>query len=208
MANETKWSIDSAHSEIGFKIKHLMIANVKGTFTIFDASIYTIGKDFITAAVDLWIDVASINTGDKKRNEHLKGKDFFDSANHKQITFVSRTIGHPDQNGKRELWGELTIKGVTKNIKFNATLGGIVNDPWGNEKAGFTVTGIINRSDWGLVWNTFMQSGGLLLGDEVSISCEMELTNVGQKDLAIELDYIADKAGFPSVDLSGPGKRS
>ena len=113
---ETKWTIDHAHSEIAFKIKHLMIAHVKGTFKTFDASIYTMGKDFTTAEIDLWIDVDSIHTGDHKRDEHIKGQDFFDVQNHKQITFTSRTIGKADEAGNHELWGELTMKGITKNI--------------------------------------------------------------------------------------------
>ena len=107
MKNETKWSIDQAHSEIAFKIRHLMIAHVKGAFKIFDASIYTVAKDFTTATIDLWIDPASITTGDVKRDEHLKGVDFFDVKNHKEITFTSATIGKADMNGN--LMKELII---------------------------------------------------------------------------------------------------
>src|SRR5580765_4626288 len=96
MQQQTKWSIDPAHSEISFKVRHLMIAHTKGTFKTFDASIYTTAKDFTTAEIDFWVDAASINTGDLKRDEHLKGADFFDVANHKQITFTSSTIGKAD----------------------------------------------------------------------------------------------------------------
>ncbi len=172
---ETKWSIDSTHSEIGFKVRHLMISNVKGTFKKFDASIYTTEKDFTTATVDLWIDAASISTGDDSRDEHLKGPDFLDVTKYKQISFTSSTIGKPDHSGNQELWGELTIKEVTKNIKLNIQFGGTATDPWGNEKAGFTVTGKINRSEWGLVWNTAMDAGGIMVGDEISVLCEIEL---------------------------------
>jgi polyisoprenoid-binding protein YceI len=172
---ETKWSIDSTHSEIGFKVRHLMISNVKGTFKKFDASIYTTEKDFTTATVDLWIDAASISTGDDSRDEHLKGPDFLDVTKYKQISFTSSTIGKPDHNGNQELWGELTIKEVTKNVKLNIQFGGTATDPWGNEKAGFTVTGKINRSEWGLVWNTAMEAGGIMVGDEISVLCEIEL---------------------------------
>jgi len=187
-STSTKWSIDSAHSEISFRVKHLMIANVRGSFKIFDASIYTTEKDFKTAQIDLWIDVSSISTGDAKRDEHLKSADFFDVQNHKQITFNSNTIEKRDVDGNQELWGELTIKGITKNIKLNVQLGGISNDPWGNEKAGFTVTGKINRSDWGLNWNTAIETGGFMVSDEVTILCEIELTNIGKKDLKMELE--------------------
>jgi polyisoprenoid-binding protein YceI len=193
MTNGTKWSIDQAHSEIAFKVRHLMIAHVKGTFKTFDASIYTTDKDFKTAVIDLWIDASSISTGDAKRDEHLKGADFLDVQNHKQITFVSSTIGKPDEDGNQKLWGELTMKGITKNLKLNVEFGGIVKDPWGNEKAGFTITGIIKRSDWGLIWNTVMETGGLMLSDEITVSCEVELINSSNEELTMELKSQAEK---------------
>ncbi len=188
MSNQIKWSIDQSHSDISFKIRHLMISNVKGGFKTFDASIYTTGQDFTTAEIDLWIDPNSVNTGDEKRDEHLKSAEFFDTENHKQITFTSSTIGAANANGEHEIWGELTMMGMTKNIKLDVEFGGISKDPWGNEKAGFTVTGKINRSDWGLVWNTVLELGGVALSDEVKISCEIELLNAGQKDLKMELE--------------------
>ncbi|MEK6616144.1 MAG: YceI family protein [Bacteroidota bacterium] len=196
MTSQIKWSIDQAHSEITFKVRHLMIAHVKGSFKIFDASIYTAGKDFTTAEIDLWIDPASITTGDAKRDVHLKGADFFDIQNHKQITFTSSTIGKLDTDGNHELWGELTMRGITQNVKLNVQFGGIIKDPWGNEKAGFTVTGKIKRSDWGLIWNASIETGGLMLSDEVNISCEVELINVGQKELTMELKPKKTKIGF------------
>jgi len=183
VSTKTKWSIDQAHSVIGFKIRHLMISNVKGSFTSFDANILTTLKDFSTAEIDLWIDASSIITGDINRDEHLKSADFFDVQNHKQITFTSLTIGKPDENGNHEIWGKLTMRGITKNVKLNAQFGGIIVDPWKNEKAGFTITGTIKRSNWGLVWNKAIESGGLMVSDEVLISCEVELTNTNPKDL-------------------------
>ena len=188
VTTKTKWSIDQDHSEIGFNVKHLMIAHVKGVFKKFDASIYTIDKDFTTAEIDLWIDPSSIDTNNETRDEHLKSADFFDVQKHKQITFISSTIGEPDHEGNHELWGELTMIGVTKIIKLNLQFGGIAHDPWGNEKAGFTITGKISRNDWGLVWNTPMETGGLLVSEEVSILCEIELKNIGLKDLTLEMD--------------------
>jgi|ERR1035437_632162 polyisoprenoid-binding protein YceI len=189
VTTQTKWSVDQAHCEIGFKVRHLMIAYVKGVFKTFDASIYTTCKDFTTAEVDMWIDPSSIVTGDIKRDEHLKSADFFDVNNHKQITFTSSTIGKADPDGNQELWGELTMRGVTKNVKLNVQFGGIVKDPGGNEKAGFTVSGKINRSDWGLVWNSTIETGGLMVSDEVMISCEVELINKGQEDLTMKLEH-------------------
>lgn len=192
MSKETKWSIDPSHSEISFKVRHLMIAHVKGSFKSFDASIYTEGTDFTTADIDLWIDAASINTGDSTRDEHLKGPDFFDVANHKQLNFTSSTIGKPDKDGNHELWGELTIKGITKNVKLMVQFGRLVKDPWANEKAGFTLTGTINRTDWGLIWNSTLEAGGIMVSEEVTITCEVELINAGKKDLVMQLDEIAD----------------
>ena len=186
--SKTKWSVDQDHSEIGFNVKHLMIAHVKGVFKKFDASIYTIEKDFSTAEIDLWIDPSSIDTNNETRDEHLRSADFFDVQKHKQISFISSTIGEPDHEGNHELWGELTMIGITKNIKLNLQLGGIVHDPWGNEKAGFTITGKISRNDWGLVWNTPIETGGLMVSEEVSIFCEIELKNIGLKDLTLEMD--------------------
>ena len=185
---KTKWSIDQAHSEIGFKVRHLMIAHVKGGFKTFDASIYTTGKNFETVEIDKWIEAASITTGDTQRDEHLKSPDFFDVQKHKQITFTSSAIGAADPDGNQELWGELTMIGITKNVKLNAKFGGIVNDPWGNEKAGFTVTGKINRNDWGLTWNTAVEAGGVMVSEEVTILCEVELTNSGQNVLSMEME--------------------
>jgi len=192
MINQTKWSIDHVHSDISFRIRHLMIAHVKGSFKTFDASIYTTDKDFTTTEIDLWIDASSITTGDINRDKHLKGVDFFDVHNHKQITFTSTTIENPGPDGTHELWGELTIKGITKNVKLNVQFGGMITDPWRNEKAGFTVTGKINRNDWGLTWNTSMEAGGFMVSEEVTISCEVELINAGQKELVMELEPAAN----------------
>jgi polyisoprenoid-binding protein YceI len=136
----------------------------------------------------LWIDASSIDTGDAKRDEHLKSEDFFDVLNHKQITFISSSIENPDSEGNHVMWGELTMKGVTRNVKLNLQLGGITNDPMGNEKAGFTVTGNLNRIDWGLTWNTPLESGGFMVSEEVIITCDVELTNLGEVDLTMELE--------------------
>jgi polyisoprenoid-binding protein YceI len=192
---KTKWSVDQDHSEIGFNVRHLMIARVKGSFKKFDASIYTEEKDFTTAEIDLWIDASSIDTNNETRDEHLRSADFFDVEKHKQISFTSSTIGEPDHEGNHELWGELTMIGVTKTIKLNLQFGGIAHDPWGNEKAGFTITGKISRSDWGLVWNTSIEGAGFMVSEEVSILCEIELKNIGQKDMTLETDH-ATPAGM------------
>ena len=172
---KTKWVLDAAHSEIGFKVKHLMLTNVKGEFKTFEASIYTTGDDFMSAEIDFWLDPASVDTRSADRDGHLKSADFFDVENHKQISFVANTYEAVDNDGSYELYGDLTIKGITHRIKLDVEFGGVMTDPWGNKKAGFTINGKINRKDFGLNWNAALETGGVLVSDEVRISCEVQL---------------------------------
>ena len=172
---KTKWVLDAAHSEIGFKVKHLMLTNVKGEFKTFEASIYTTGDDFMTAEIDFWLDPASVDTRNADRDGHLRSGDFFDVENHKQINFVANTYEAVDNDGSYELYGDLTIKGITHRVKLDVEFGGVMTDPWGNKKAGFTINGKINRKDWGLNWNAALEAGGFLLSDDVHISCEVQL---------------------------------
>lgn len=173
-----KWGFDPVHTEIAFKVKHLMISNVKGVFKEYDASIYTTGEDFMSAEIDFWMSPASIDTGDEKRDAHLKSQDFFDVENYKQINFTANTYENVDNDGSYELYGDLTIKGIKKRIKLDVEFGGVIKDPWGSVKAGFTINGKINRKDWDLSWNATLEAGGVLVGDEVSISCEVELIKI------------------------------
>jgi len=174
MRNEKKWSIDHTNSSITFKVRHSMIANIKGMFKTFGANIYSLSNDFKTTEIDLWIDTTSINTGDVLRDEHLKGIDFLDSKNYKKIRFVSSSIKKIDDTSF-ELYGDLTIKKITKRIKLDAQLGGILTDYLGNEHAGFLITGTIQRNEWGLVLNSFVDAGGFIVGEEIKIACEIEL---------------------------------
>jgi len=175
-ANKEKWIIDSSHSEISFKIKHLMITNVTGVFRQFDASIYTTGDEFRTSEVDLVIDASSIDTGNADRDNHVRGEDFFDAGNYPQIRFVSSGIEEVDKDGSYDLWGDITIRGITKKIKLNVEFGGVIKDPWGNEKAGFAIHGTINRKDFGLHWNAPLETGGFLVSDIVYVNCEIQLS--------------------------------
>ena len=172
---KTKWGIDPAHSEIGFKVKHLMVTNVRGTFKEFDASIYTTGEDFMTSEIDFWLNAASITTGDEKRDTHLKSADFFDVENFKEINFTGDSYDNVDKDGSYELYGNLTIKGIKKQVKLDVEFGGVVKDPWGNHKAAFTINGKINRKDWGLNWNVALEAGGVLVSEDIYISCEVQL---------------------------------
>lgn len=186
METKTKWIIDPVHTEIAFKVKHLMITNVKGVFKEFEASIYTTGDNFMTAEIDFWMNPASVDTGSADRDVHLKSADFFDVENHKEITFTANTYEKVDNDGSYELYGDLTIKGITKRIKLDVEFGGVMRDPWGNEKAGFSINGKINRKDWGLNWNTALEAGGLLVSDEVRISCEVQLLKSNEEPSSTE----------------------
>jgi len=176
MTMKTKWVIDPAHSEVGFRVRHLMVTNIKGHFTEYDASIYTTGEDFMTAEIDFWVNAASITTGAPDRDAHLKSADFLDVENHPQIHFIGNSYETVDNDGSYELYGDLIIRGISKRIKLDVEFGGLVKDPWGNEKAAISVNGKVNRKDWGLNWNAALEAGGVLVGDEVHIDCEFQLT--------------------------------
>lgn len=175
MATKTKWVIDHAHSEIGFKVRHLMITNIKGVFKKYDASIYTTGEDFLTTEIDFWMDPNSIDTRDENRDKHLRSADFFEVENHKEITFTGNTIEKEDEKGNYELWGNLTIKGITKKISLDVEMEGMATDPSGARKAGFLITGKVNRKDWGINWNTQLEAGGVLVSDTININCEVQI---------------------------------
>lgn len=150
-----------------------MIAFVKGSFKKFGATIFTNDGYFAEADVDVWIDPASIDTGDAKRDAHLKSEEFFDVEKFRDITFKGRfeRLGGSEQ----ELWGDLVIKGISKRVKLDVVFGGTMKDPMGNEKAGFTVSGKLNRKEFGLTWNTPLETGGVMLSDDVIINCDVEL---------------------------------
>jgi len=174
MSAKTTWVIDPTHSEIAFKVKHLMISNVKGSFSEFSGQLLTDGDDFSTAEISFQINPASISTGVADRDGHLKSADFFDVENFKEITFNS---GKLTKSGDDEfvLSGSLVIKGVSKPVKLEVEFGGLMTDPWGNEKAGFTLTGKLNRKDFGLTWNAALEAGGVLVGEEIKLNIDVEL---------------------------------
>jgi len=173
--NKIKWVIDPMHSEVGFKLKHLMVSTVRGVFKEYDASIYTTNEDFLTAEVDFWINPSSIDTGSVQRDEHLRNSDFFDIEHFKEINFTGNTYEIVEKGDNYNIYGELTIKGVSKQVKLTVKFAGIIKDPWGNEKAIFSVKGTINRNDWGLNWNMPLETGGLLISDSIAIEVELQL---------------------------------
>jgi polyisoprenoid-binding protein YceI len=171
----SNWVIDPTHSEVQFKVKHLMITTVTGSFNIFKATIQTEDEDFTKAKILFSADINSISTGNADRDAHLKSADFFDVAKYPELTFKTTKYENVDSDGSYELYGDLTMHGVTKNIKLDVEFGGVVKDPFGNTKAGFTINGKINRKDFGLQWNVATESGGVLVGEDVRIVSEIQL---------------------------------
>ncbi len=169
----TKWTLDPTHSELGFRIKHLMISNVSGTFNKFQVEGETKGEDFTTAKIKLTADMDSIHTNNEQRDAHLRNADFFETDKHPKMIFESTNVEKVDGENFR-LTGNLTLKNISYPVILNVEFGGITKDPWGNERAGFTVSGKIKRSDWGIKFG-LMEAGGAMLGDEVKIHSEVQL---------------------------------
>lgn len=172
---KTKWTVDPAHSEFGFKVKHLMITNVKGVFREADVHVFTDGNDFTTSEIEVRINAASIDTGDAKRDAHLKSGDFFDVENHKQIVFISKKLERTNKENEYIMYGTMAIKGIAVPVKMEVIFQGFMKDPWGVEKAGFEINGEISRRDWELNWNAALETGGVLVGDSVKINCDVQL---------------------------------
>ncbi len=173
------WVIDPVHSEIQFKIRHLMITTVTGSFDIFQAAVETEDDDFMKAKVSFTADIDSITTGSEQRDAHIKSADFFDAANYPQLKFIATRYEEVDHDGSYELYGDLTIRSTTKNVKLDVEFGGVVKDAYGNMKAGFTINGKIKRKDFGLHWDSITEAGGVVVSDEVRIACEIQL--IGQQ---------------------------
>lgn len=165
----TTWKFDADHSEIEFKVKHMMISNVKGSFDKFDVSLTSEDESFKDAVVKATIDASSIDTKNEQRDQHLKSPDFFNTEEFPEITFVSTSY-----DGE-QITGELTIRDVTKTVSFDVEFGGVSKDPWGNLKAGFSAEGKIKRSDFGLNWNQALETGGVLVSDDVRFSINIQL---------------------------------
>lgn len=178
---KTTWKIDELHSDVQFKIKHLVISTVTGSFTKFTAEAETNGDNFEGGKVRFTADVNSINTGNEQRDGHLKSPDFFDVANHPTIEFLSDKVTKIDDN--YVVTGILTIRGVSKPVKLNVEFGGTAKDPYGNFKAGFDISGKINRSDFGLTWNAMTEAGGVVVSDEVKLAANVQMVKVVTADV-------------------------
>jgi len=168
------YKIDSAHSEIQFKVRHLMITNITGSFSKYDATMETNSPDFTDAKISFEAEVSSISTGNQQRDGHLLNNDFFDAEKYPKIKFESTSI-EKKSDEKYLLKGNLTMRDITKPIELDVEYGGEATDPWGQVKAGFEITGKINRKDFGLTWNGTTEAGGIMLGDEVKLMMNIEM---------------------------------
>ena len=168
-----KWVIDPTHSEIGFKVKHMMFTNVSGRFETYEAKITTEDNDFTKSSIEFSANIDSINTNNSDRDNHLKSADFFDAEKNPKLTFVSSSL--VKSGNDYELIGELTLHGITKTVKLETELSGLLKDPWGNTKVGLNISGKINRKDWGLNWNSAIETGGVLVSEEVKLNIEIQL---------------------------------
>lgn len=170
----TQWTIDPAHSEIQFKVKHLMITTVTGSFGTFSGGAETEGDNFENARIHFTAEIASINTNSPDRDTHLRSADFFEAETHPKLTFESTGMQRKSDE-EYLLTGNLTIKGTPQPVTLKAEFGGIGTDPWGNTKAGFSLSGKISRKDFGLTWNAALETGGVMVSDEVRLLAEVQL---------------------------------
>ncbi|MBW4361603.1 YceI family protein [Flavobacterium taihuense] len=173
MSTKTTWVIDPAHSQIGFKVKHMMFTSISGNFTQFDGAAETESDNFDDAKFSFKAITDSITTGNKDRDNHLLSPDFFDAATFPEISFTSTGFSNVFE-GEFKLTGDLTLHGISKPVELNTEFVGLAKDPWGNTKAGLSITGKFNRKDWGLNWNSPLETGGVLVGEEIKLNFELQ----------------------------------
>ena len=173
-AQKTVWNVDASHSSIGFSIDHMVISETVGEFNEYSMNVNSDKEDFTDASFDVSITVASIDTKSEDRDKHLKGADFFDVAKYPTIRFEGKKFKKVKGN-KYKVIGAITMHGVTKKVEFDAKFGGMIKDPWGNTRAGLKIEGELVRKDFNLTYNSLLESGGLALGEEVRIVCNVEL---------------------------------
>ncbi len=169
-----EWTVDKAHSSIGFSVRHMVISKTRGEFTGFTGNVHFDRKNLAKGTAQFTIQTASINTDEPERDKHLKSSDFLDVEQFPTMTFVSKKV-IPQKGDKFSLVGDLTIKGITKKVTFDCEFSGVVDDPWGNTRAGFSAETTINRKDFNVKWSKKLDNGGLVVGNDVDISLEIEL---------------------------------
>jgi polyisoprenoid-binding protein YceI len=168
------YAVDASHTHVGFKVRHLMVSKVRGRFADFEGTV-TIAPEPLESSVAVTVQLASIDTRDAGRDEHLRGADFFDADNHPTMSFTSTGVREAGTAGRYAVDGELTVRGITKPLTLDVTFDGTARDPWGGERAGFTAKGEIDREDFGLTWNQSLETGGVLVGKKVELEIEAEV---------------------------------
>lgn len=171
---QTEWAFDKSHSNVSFSVTHMLISEIEGDFRSFEGKIITEDDSFENAEISLTVDLNSIDTDNEKRDNHLKGDDFFNAEKYPKMTFTSKKFNKVNDKNY-ELWGDLTIRDITKEVKLDVVMNGIITDPWGNTRAGFKLSGELNRFDYGLKWNNLMDAGGLIVGEIITINANIEL---------------------------------
>lgn len=177
------WQIDTAHSRIQFSVRHMMITRVRGVLEKFSGSVALDEENPENTTIEIQIDTASINTGDEQRDAHLRSTDFFNAEAFPYMTFKSKRVERTGENTAR-LIGDLTIRGVTREVALDVEFNGMLKNPWGAISAGFEASAKINRKDWGLTWNVALETGGVLVGEEVEIHIELELVKTPEPEMA------------------------
>jgi polyisoprenoid-binding protein YceI len=173
MAKST-WALDPTHSEVGFKVKHMMFTNVSGKFNNYDVAVSNEDDDFSTSQIEFSADINSVDTNNADRDNHLKSADFFDAEKFAKMVFKSTSVEKKSDNDY-VVNGDLTIKDITKPVSLKAEYSGLMKDPWGNTKAGLSIETKINRKDFGLTWNAALETGGVLVGEDVRIIAEIQI---------------------------------
>jgi len=182
--NTTTWAIDPAHAELGFAVRHLMLSTVRGRFGAVSGTITVDEKQPTSAKIDVTVDVTSVDTRQEMRDNHLRSADFFDVANHPTMHFVSKRI-EGDVTKTFKVVGDLTIRGTTREVTLDAKFEGRAKDPWGNDRAGFSATGKLNRHDFGLNWNQALETGGVVVGDEVKLTLDVEVVRQAVETVSV-----------------------
>lgn len=178
----TRFSVDPTHSNLGFVARHLVVSKVRGAFRTWSAELELDPTNWSASKVSVEVDVASIDTGVSDRDAHLRSADFFDAENHPKATFRSTRISGTD--GAIEITGDLTIRGTTKPVTLKTEFLGTAKDPWGNTKAGFSATATLDRREFGLTWNKALETGGVLVGDKVELTIDLQAVAVAAKPAA------------------------
>jgi polyisoprenoid-binding protein YceI len=178
VAGLESWSLDTSHSTVGFRVRHMVVSKVSGRFTRWSGTLQLGGRNLQDSRVDVSIDVASIDTGVEKRDAHLRSPDFFDAARFPRIAFRSARVDSAGEDRYR-VTGDLTIRGVTRPVALDVEFGGRTKDPWGGERVGFTARAALDRREFGLTWNQALETGGVLVGEKVEIELELEAVKQG-----------------------------